>query len=386
MSASWPGSETAVAVSDTCEYRALYVHVPFCVSRCGYCDFVTEAVSPDDPCMDRYVAGLVEDIRTAGQEGLLAKVRTIYLGGGTPTFMGRRRLGELCACIVNTVPMDGVVEFTVEANPESLSEGMLGDLVDRGVNRLSLGVQSFVDAELEALGRAHDARQARLAVEMAVDALENVSLDLMCGVPGQDEASWHRSLEASLRSGVRHVSVYPLLVAEDTPFGRRIAQGSMAEVEDDLMAALMEQAAFELEGTGFSRYEVASYAREGYACRHNVAYWTGEPYVGLGRGAAAMRQTAQGRERIEDGVVVERLSPTEALWEDLMLGMRMSAGVLASAVHEAARINAEVLDVFKLLEEWGLVRLFEGRYRPTPRGWLMGNEIFWRIWESRPMK
>lgn len=365
-------------------YQALYLHIPFCQSRCGYCDFTTQAVAADDPLLDTVVTGFEDDLRVAAEDGLLREIKTIYLGGGTPSFLGHERLVKLVVTLCDVVPKDALCEFTLEANPESLTREMVRDLAALGVTRISMGVQSFDNRELAFLGRIHDAACARKALQDALEYVEDVSLDLMCGIPLQTMESWDDTLTQAMDLGVTHISVYPLTIEEDTPFGRMLETGALPEVDEDLQAAFMERAACKLDEAGFHRYEVASYARGEHACRHNCAYWTGVPYLGLGRGAAGMRQGPQGRERLMDQAVVETLTPQEALWEDLMLGMRMSVGVSLELVSAAAVYLPAIRETFSELEGLGLVSCTQGRYRPTSQGWLMGNQLYGRIWHSRP--
>ena len=363
-------------------YKALYLHVPFCVKRCGYCDFVTQAVADDDVRMDEYVERLIVDIRQAAKAGKLDEIETVYIGGGTPTYLGSRRLSSLLyALSVSTdLTRDGL-EFSMEANPESLEERLVLDLWALGVNRLSIGVQSFDDDVLRILGRAHDADDARRAITAAQMRFENVSVDLMCGIPGQSEESFDNSLREAIRLGVKHVSVYPLSIEPHTPFYQQVLSGVMEEPDDDVEADSMEHAASVLQSHGFERYEVASYALPGYECRHNVSYWTGVPYLGLGESAATMTQNAQRRMRVTDGQVTDDLNRAQMEAEDLMLGMRLARGISDDRVRDA-RGYLEGLDA--ALEELvrdGYVVHEGGRWMPTTSGWLCGNDLYARLFE-----
>jgi oxygen-independent coproporphyrinogen-3 oxidase len=364
-------------------YGALYLHIPFCAARCGYCDFTTEALAPIDPRLDDYTEALICDIRAVARDGLLANIKTVYIGGGTPSFLGSRRLVNLVYTLALSLPLHAETEFTLEANPESLTPALIRDLYSLGVNRFSLGAQSFIDAELEALGRIHTAQTTRQAVAVALERAQSVSLDLMCGIPLQTRYSWRETLHEALASGVPHISVYPLTLEEGTAFARAVAAGHQAEPDEDTQAQMMLDAEKILGAAGLARYEVASFARPGFECRHNIAYWTGVPYLGLGRGAAGMCDSAQGgRERLLNGKVVERLSATQAALEDLMLGMRMCRGISPELLQKAARYTPAINDTFEELIALELVTFLEGRYRPTSRGWLLGNELYGRIWGS----
>ena len=182
-------------------YKALYLHIPFCVRRCGYCDFATSAVERDSPAIDEYVESLVMDIRRASREGKLGAIETVYLGGGTPSYIGMRRLSMLLYALSMSMHLEPEVECTMEANPESLTAPMVRDIWALGVNRLSIGVQSFDDEVLRILGRAHDAEAARAAVRATQERFDNVSVDLMCGIPGQSAQSFAESVREAVALG-----------------------------------------------------------------------------------------------------------------------------------------------------------------------------------------
>ena len=393
--------------------EALYLHIPFCVSRCSYCDFATSACD-DEARMDAYVEALCLQLRRAAKAGLLGQVKTIYIGGGTPTHLGSRRLNTLVYTISLSVNLENVVEFTCEANPESIDERMVADLFSLGVNRFSIGAQSFDDAVLRGYGRIHDAAAIDAALAAVRTRTNNISLDLICGGPGQSMESWTRSVEHAIDAGVPHVSIYPLTLEDGTPLARRVEAGECEVADDDLQADMMLAASELLESAGFERYEVASYAKPDYPSHHNTAYWTGAEYLGLGAGASSMLSPESADCALEAGIFeidcaltrpydadiaririatssddvafaeslgcpraeVELLSARESAVEDLMLGMRRSIGV--SVEHVRAVEGAPA--VFERLEALGLVAQREGRLVPTERGWLLGNEVYGAIW------
>lgn len=365
-------------------YKALYLHLPFCVKRCGYCDFATAAVPTDSPEVDAYVEDLCLQIRRKAKEGELGAIETVYLGGGTPSHVGLARLSMLLYTLSLSMHLEPEVECTMEANPESLTERMVRDVWALGVNRLSLGVQSFDDGVLRVLGRAHDADAARRAIEAARTRFENVSVDLMCGIPGQSAQSFEASVREAVALGATHVSVYPLTVEPHTSFDAAVLAGEMAEPDDDVEAAHMRIAARVLAEADFERYEVASYARPGYESRHNTAYWTGVPYLGLGRSATTMTQNASRRMRVQDGEILDDLDARQMAAEDLMLGMRRSVGVPDEQVRRADALGLEASQAFAELAEQGLVHHEDGRWRPTERGWLCGNDLYGRLLDLAP--
>lgn len=414
-------TQPLLAVCDTsrCAGRvsALYVHVPFCKSRCVYCDFATTAAQTSDARIDAYLKSLTTLIVDAAEIGLLDNLATAYIGGGTPTFVGAKRLSRLLEIIREHAPL--LSELTVEGNPESVDKALLTRLCSVGVTRLSLGVQSLEDDELNALGRIHDGLRARQAIYTAVSLGLSTSADLMCAIPCQTDLSWTRSLLGVIDLGVNHVSVYPLAIEEGTPLAARIeAEGDQAHWNDpDLAATRMELAENLLTSAGFGRYEVASYARSTHQCMHNIAYWTGKSYLGVGLASASMldantydqlresllpqlpiRDRDCGRVRLVATstmrefvtatswsnlhFALEFLTPRQAVAEDLMLGMRMTAGVGEQLISEAdALIGSDVKTAFDRALSSQLVILRDGRITPSAKGWLLGNELYGLLWD-----
>ena len=371
-------------------YKALYLHLPFCVKRCAYCDFTTAAMPSSSPEIDAYVEDLCLQIRRKAKEGELAQIDTVYLGGGTPSHVGLARRSMLLYTLSLSLRLEPDVVCTMEANPESLTENMVRDVWALGVNRLSLGVQSFDDAVLRTLGRPHSADDARVAVRTARTRFTNVSVDLMCGIPGQSEESFAESVRTAVSLGVAHVSVYPLTIEPHTPFDRAVLSGELPEPDEDVQAAQMEAAERILGKAGFVRYEVASYAKPGFECRHNISYWSGVAYLGLGKSAVTMTQNEERRMRVQDGVVTDDLNPAQMAAEDLMLAMRMSRGVSEEQVAAAEHLLPNVREAFAELQELRLVVSVpahdgEGaRFAPTGQGWLCGNELYGRIYDLAP--
>lgn len=365
-------------------YQALYIHVPFCKQRCRYCDFTTQAVDLESPLIGEYVEKTILDIRRADREGKLGALETVYLGGGTPSYLGQKHLTEILYILSLSMHLTPDVECTMEANPDSLTEQMVKDIWALGVNRLSIGVQSFDDEVLRTLGRIHNAQQARDAVSIAHRRFENVSVDLMCGIPGQSEESFRTSVRKAIELGVTHVSVYPLSIEDNTPFDLMIAAGQLPAVDDDAEAVFMQIAAEELQCAGFRRYEVASYARDGFACKHNIAYWTGVPYLGIGPSAVTMTQNAQRRMRVQDGSVLDDLDARQMCAEDMMMGMRMTCGVSDERIADATQLLPALPQTFADLVADGLVMHEDGAMKPTERGWLLGNELYGALFDLAP--
>lgn len=402
--------------------EALYLHIPFCQSKCAYCDFDSVAAcSLDDARTAQacYLDRLTNRVDAFGTAGLLDGVRTVYIGGGTPSLLGMR-LVELVRSVMQWCAPE---EFTCEANPESFTSSLALQLARAGVTRISLGVQSLQEEELKAVGRIHSATQALDAICYAKDAGLDVSCDLMCGLPLQTQDSWAKSVAGLIEAGPCHVSIYPLTVEDGTPLALKVDSGRLVLPDEDEQADEMELARRFLVEAGFAPYEVASYALPGHACRHNIAYWTGIEYLGLGRSAASMlsRDTFRmssslfsdlaprdGAARIRvlqtddaaSAFEIEQLGIREAMAEDLMLACRMTRGIpqelllRASAVFGKQIVADTCARAIELsLATWeapdgenyvdassGGVDLFPGALAPTQQGWLEGNELFGLFW------
>lgn len=274
------------------KYRALYLHIPFCRAKCLYCDFDSRALTGCalEEAIGAYCEGLSAQVDAHGNAGELSEVETVYVGGGTPSLLGGRLVGLVDLVRAYCEP----VEFTCEANPESFTLDLAQALRAAGVTRISLGVQSLNASELKAIGRVHSADQAMLAIAQAKAAGFSTACDVMCGLPGQTLDTFAETLRSLVTLNPDHVSVYPLQLEEGTPLARMEEAGEMEVPDEDFQAQCMDLAAEVLEEAGYERYEVASYAKPGHRCRHNIAYWTGKPYLGLGRSAASMLDVCKG--------------------------------------------------------------------------------------------
>lgn len=274
------------------KYRALYLHIPFCRAKCLYCDFDSRALTGCalEEAIGAYCEGLSAQVDAHGNAGELSEVETVYVGGGTPSLLG----GRLVGLVDRVRSYCESVEFTCEANPESFTLDLALALRAAGVTRISLGVQSLNAGELKTIGRIHSAEQAMLAIAQAKAAGFSTSCDVMCGLPRQTLDTFVETLRSLVTLNPDHVSVYPLQLEEGTPLARMEEAGETEVPDEDFQAQCMDLAAEVLKEAGYERYEVASYAKPGHRCRHNIAYWTGKPYLGLGRSAASMLDVCKG--------------------------------------------------------------------------------------------
>ena len=291
---------------------SLYVHVPFCVVKCGYCDFNSYVV--DDVAQhDRFLAALAAELRVAWHDG---EPVSMFFGGGTPSLLDPARLARLFALVGERVDLRRCREVTMEANPESLTAEKAGIALAAGVTRLSIGVQSFHARHLRSLDRAHDAERAEAAVAAARAAgFANISIDLMFGIPGETLAEWHSDLERALRLEPDHVSCYNLTFEAGTRFFRDLERGAIAPNEQELDRAMFEHTRGRLAEAGFIAYEISNFAGRGGPCRHNDHYWQQGDYVGVGPGASSHRR----------GVRCANLKPLEAWASAALAGLPCAA-------------------------------------------------------------
>jgi len=360
--------------------RSVYVHAPFCVRRCVYCDFAVTVNPVGDA--GGWGEALAAELRLVEGEGMFApatQLETLYVGGGTPSLLGPGAMDVLARALGPDRLSDPDLEWTAEANPESFTPEVAGRWRASGVNRVSLGVQSFHEPTLKWMGRLHGAEGAARAVATARAAgIENVSIDLIFGLPEAVGRSWEEDLSRALEMDVPHVSLYGLSVEAGTPLGRAVAEGREPGVDEERYRDEFLLAADRLAAAGYVHYEVSNFAREGLVSRHNGAYWDGRPYLGLGNGAHSYRHPLRRwnvrdweayRARVLAGEPAEEgreeLSDEAAALERVWLGLRTRDGLGG-----ASSLSADGL---ALVERWvhgGLAELFDGRVRLTALGWL----------------
>jgi putative oxygen-independent coproporphyrinogen III oxidase len=330
----------------------VYVHVPFCLTRCHYCDFVT--YTGMEGLRRPYAAALLEEAATAaaGLGPEPPEVTSVFVGGGTPTLLPPEDLGRLLGRLRALLPVAPGAEVTVEANPETVDVATADGLAAAGATRVSMGAQSFDDRVLAALGRVHDAARVAAAVAtLRAAGVPALNLDLIYGGPGEDAGSWSASLEAALGLAPEHLSAYALTVEPATKFGRLVAAGRMAEPGEDDLADRYDTACAVLAGAGYGHYEVSNWATPGQASRHNLTYWRRGRYLGLGAGAhefdgATRRWNVAGvpaylaavREGRRPTSGEERLDPAQARFEALALRLRTVDGLDPG---EARRLGAD---------------------------------------------
>lgn len=372
----------------------LYLHIPFCKSKCPFCDFCSFP-RPTVNTVEAYVDELIRRIRAAGAAeavaGVPAVLDTVYIGGGTPTLLTPAQATRLLAAVREAFTILPDAELTVEGNPAALTPEGLTAYRAGGVNRLSLGVQSAHERELKALGRLHDFADAREAVSMARSVgIENINLDFMLGIPGQTEDSLRQTLEAALALEPTHLSAYCLSIEPGTPFARRGRAALGLPADEDAAAEavsrMYELSARFLVAAGFEHYEISNYARPGYRSRHNLHTWQGRCYLGLGVGAYShMHGVRRGQSRDLAAFLAGAdittdyalLTPADVREEYIMLALRLSDGISESdyAARFGEDFYASRRDVCDRLIAGGLARRSAGRFALTEAGWLVSNAV-----------
>lgn len=367
----------------------LYVHVPFCAVRCTYCDFAT--VAGRDGAIAAYVDALVREIASL-QPDARGRADTVFFGGGTPSRLDPEQVARILDALARRFDLAADAEITLEGNPESLTASSLRGFRDAGVTRISVGLQSLDDAVLARVGRAHDAADGLAALARARQAgFADVSADLIAGLPGERLARWTETAGRVAACGPDHVSVYLLESDKDTPLGRAVRGGRQAIASDDALAQGYAATVAALETRGYELYEISNFARRGRRSRHNLKYWTDQPYAGFGLSAAGY---VGGERRVNrrdlDGYllavssgtspVAERdpFEPGRRLEEALFLGLRVAEGVDLDRL--GARYDARPEERFAAAWERaqaaGLIVREGARVRLTPAGRIRSNELF----------
>jgi putative oxygen-independent coproporphyrinogen III oxidase len=383
-------------------FPGIYISVPFCRSKCTYCNFASGVFSAGQ--MGRYVERLGEDMRSfrayAAAQGaeIPEAVDSIYLGGGTPSLLPADELKKLFFTVRQEFNVLPKAEITVECAPGTLTDGVIQALATRGVNRVSLGVQSFVDQEAASVARLHTrAKTLDDIARLRKAGLANINVDLIAGLPHQTRESWEDSLQQAIATGVPHVSVYMLEVDEDSRLGRELIAGGTKYhahfvPDDDMTAEFYETACERLNAAGVEQYEISNFARAGFESRHNLKYWTRQPYLGFGVDAHSMLP-GQGAESlrlattddydqffVSPGWTISPVGTDQALEETFFLGLRLNRGVDLGRVREefGSLAGKHGAAISELMEE-GLLQRSGENLRLTVRGRLLSNEVFQRF-------
>ena len=368
----------------------VYLHIPFCRSKCDYCDFYS--MPAGDDLMDRYQKALLTQIKSMVPRLKGRTVDTIYIGGGTPSYYGEKRLRELLGYLQRHLSVAKNAEITVECNPDTVDLKSMIRLRKAGVNRISLGMQSADPDQLRCVHRVHDPQQVIWAVEdIRAAKIENLSLDLIYGLPGQSMDSWTDTIRAALALHPDHLSCYGLKVEEGTPLARRVdEEGDMDLPDGDSQADFYLEAVEQIQQAGFRQYEISNFARTGMESRHNLKYWMGREYAGFGPGAhsyldgvryAWPRDLAGYLEALEAGEPVamaekETVPPREQAREYLLLRMRTMRGIEEWEYRRSFGLNFEPISRrLEFFESHRWAEQSDHRWHFTPQGFLLSNTL-----------
>ncbi len=378
---------------------SIYIHIPFCVKKCAYCDFASYAGRLSQ--RERYVEALCREVRAQAAHYGRRRVRSVFFGGGTPTLLTGEQVQQIMDALRACFYIEETAEISMEGNPGAVTAQRLAAYRRAGINRLSLGVQSMDDGLLCAIGRIHTGADAVQAVQLAREAgFDNINLDLMLGLPGQTPQQWADTLARAIALGPEHLSCYSLILEEGTPLDAAVQAGSCAPLPDEDTLDAMDAITAQLtQAAGYARYEVSNYAKPGRECRHNVVYWECLPYLGLGLAAhgemdgVRIEHTADVEEYLETCGEVACLNRQEGnntredrMFERAMMGLRMVRGM--DAARFEADFGAAPEAVWKrTIPEMTQLRLLEragSRLRLTPRGMDVMNGVLERMMSEFP--
>ncbi len=372
---------------------SLYIHIPFCVRKCLYCGFYSTLYLPKKA--DEFIDALRIEVEQYRKNFVGRRVGTIYIGGGTPTVLSVEQLKRLVDLVKKNFMLNDIQEFTIEANPNSVTADSLASLVRQGVNRLSLGVQSFSDRTLQTLGRPHSVQQAVDAITLArTTGFKNIGIDLIFGVPEQSTTEWEKTIDMATALCPEHISAYSLSIDEGSQFIQRIQSGTLALPDEETVAGMYELTVQKLQQTGYQRYEISNFSFPGFSCRHNLNYWNRGEYLGIGPGSASFIDEKRYENiadideyirRLRNGCSIiareEAVGIDAAAREYLLLGLRTAQGVDLCRVQQefGTDFSKQLEKNITALEAAGLVFRTNGYLRLTDRGFLLSDEALARL-------
>lgn len=366
----------------------LYIHIPFCIRKCLYCDFLS--VPYDADLAADYCDALCRELVLRKQE--LGRLKTVYFGGGTPSLPDIRFHETFFACLRDNAAFSDLAEMTLEANPATADAAKLRALRNMGINRISLGVQSLQDQELGRLGRVHTAGDALKAIGIIREAgFDNLSLDLIYAIPGQTEETWKDTLRKTMDLAPQHISCYELTPEEKTPLIGMIRSGETTLPGEDTVIGMYDEAIAMLSAHGYEQYEISNFSLPGLACRHNLNYWNRGEYTGIGAGAHSFSGLVRSRNEPDIRGYIEtlgsgllplkesiRLSPEDAVKELIFLGLRKREGI---SPDEAERSGIDIIRSCGELFREGFLETRQGHIRLTGKGLAIANTVIVKVFE-----
>jgi len=374
---------------------ALYIHFPFCLKKCAYCDFYSIA-DHQPQLIEQYMKAMQQEIKLQAQQQEIQELvfGTVYIGGGTPSLLLEKQVEALLNFLRQQFHLQKEIEFTLEVNPETVDAGKLAKFRDAGINRLSIGVQSFDDRELQLLGRIHDARRASTCLQQAVAAgFDNINIDLIFGIPGQSLQDWKRNLERAVAISPQHISMYGLTFEPHTPLQQQLKRGLVRKIPEAIEREMYVAGIRFLQGNGFQHYEISNLAKPGYHSRHNQSYWEGRPYLGIGAAAHSfwnqqrqwnvanvrkfMQTLSNNQLPIADS---EILTTEQQMLEFILLQLRQAHGIELQLFEQkfktpfVKKYQKQLADL-SAINNGALIKLDQARFQLTIDGMLLYNEI-----------
>lgn len=367
----------------------LYIHVPFCIRKCIYCDFIS--VPYDRTLAKRYADALFAELRM--RKDTAGELKTVYLGGGTPSLMPEVFFERLFSSIRDDLVISPSAEITIEANPGTINGSKIDTLLSLGINRVSIGVQSLADEELRTLGRVHTSAEAISSAKLVKDlGVNNISLDLMYGIPGQTRETWNKTLERTLELGPSHISAYELTPEKKTPLAGLLKTGTLRLPDEELVLEMYDSAIDLLSLNGYEHYEISNFARRGFRCLHNMNYWNRGEYIGAGVGAHSFLQGLRSKnspdvpayiERLQMGLspVVETTEVTadESIREFIFLGLRKREGI---DLKDNKLLRTSISTKSESLVDRGYLEIVNDRLKLTRKGLVLSNAIIVELFEK----
>lgn len=368
--------------------KSLYIHIPFCIRKCLYCDFFS--IPFDQSITEEYIHALLIEIDIRSKD--LYELKTIYIGGGTPTVVTVQEFEKLFKGLKG-IPWSKDIEITIEANPSTISKEKIRSLMDQGVNRFSLGIQSFIDRDLKVLGRIHTSLEGMRAIEvMKKEGIKNLSIDLIYGIPGQSMKEWQFNLSKTIEYQPEHLSTYELTPERETPIYDLIAKGGLKKPDDDTILNMYHRAIEDLTSAGYVHYEISNFAIRGFQCRHNLNYWDRGEYIGVGAGAHSfednkrkvnIRDVRRYIDALKGGSLLFEeeieVTPEEALKEQIFLGLRKTNGISRNLFKE--RFQIDVIPDLSDFEREGLLKIRDDHIRLTRKGIIVSNSLIVKLFE-----
>ena len=378
-------------------YRGIYIHIPFCIAKCNYCDFYSVPIGRSMDWQEQYIRGLVAEIKQRASFYDGQRIITIYIGGGTPSLLTAGQIDRLLTKLAATFTLSSDIEITIEANPATVNEKYLRECRQAGVNRLSLGVQSFIDRELHLLGRLHSAQDSKEAIRAARAAgFANLNLDLIYGIPGQTTDDWTANLCQAMVADTEHLSLYLLQLEPHTPMGRWVDEGKLLMLEDEQEYQLYQISREFLNHHGYQQYEISNFARPGKECRHNLHYWYSAEYIGLGAGAVSFinrvrQQNAQLDSYLQvsadyqpgfwQGEILESMSERQRWIDAVVMGLRTTQGIYMEDFKSrfGVDLHQEYAQVINELMAGGFIIIKDGYLRLAPSAYFISNQVLYRF-------